>query len=104
MKTIAVAMAGTMVLTASVATHQRQTLRTPTHVSSPAPAARYAHPAETAATDYTLLILQYCVRCHNDVALNGNLSLQAFNVEQAYQNGQMGSWADGRADGRTVRR
>ena len=89
MKTIAVTMAGTMVLTASVATHQSQTLRTPSHVSAPMPAARYAHVPETTATNYTLLILQYCVRCHNDVALNGNLSLQAFNVEQADQNGEI---------------
>ena len=43
----------------------------------------------TTATNYTLLILQYCVRCHNDVALDGNLSLQAFNVEQADQNGEI---------------
>ncbi|MCH7716351.1 MAG: DUF1592 domain-containing protein [Gemmatimonadetes bacterium] len=89
MKTIAVAMAGTMVLTASVATHQSQPLRTPTYATAMAPAGRYAHAPESKATDYTLLILQYCVRCHNDVTLTGNLSLQAFNVEQADQNGEI---------------
>ena len=42
----------------------------------------YIHAPETAAADFPLLILQYCVRCHNDVDRNGNLSLQTFNVER----------------------
>ena len=43
---------------------------------------RYIHAPGTAAADFPLLILQYCVRCHNDVDMNGNLSLQTFNVER----------------------
>ncbi len=33
------------------------------------------------AESLTPVILQYCVICHNDVALTGNLSLQSFVVE-----------------------
>ena len=43
---------------------------------------------ETAAPDYNLLILQYCVVCHNDVALTGNLTLQTFKVDEAEQHGE----------------
>ncbi len=38
------------------------------------------HVAATSAVDFNLLVLQYCVVCHNDVALTGNLTLQAFNI------------------------
>jgi hypothetical protein len=34
------------------------------------------------------VIMQYCVVCHNDVALTGNLSLQAFDVDAAADNGE----------------
>ncbi|MCH7473930.1 MAG: DUF1592 domain-containing protein [Gemmatimonadetes bacterium] len=33
----------------------------------------------------TMVVLRYCVVCHNDVALTGNLSLQAFDVTAAPQ-------------------
>ena len=32
-----------------------------------------------------MVVLRYCVVCHNDVALTGNLSLQAFDVTAAPQ-------------------
>ncbi len=50
---------------------------------------RYIHASETTATDYPLLILQYCVRCHNDIDKNGNLSLQTFNTERPEENAEI---------------
>lgn len=37
------------------------------------------------------VIMQYCVVCQNDVALTGNLSLQAFDVDAAAANPKPGS-------------
>ena len=39
------------------------------------------HVAETPSVDFNLLVLQYCVMCHNDVALTGNLTLQSFDID-----------------------
>ncbi len=39
------------------------------------------HVADTSAVDFTILVLQYCVVCHNDVAKTGNLTLQSFNID-----------------------
>ena len=50
-----------------------------------APAAHYAAPAAAAPTpaELTPIVRQYCVVCHNDQMLTGNLSLQSFAVEDA---------------------
>ncbi len=45
------------------------------------------HVAETPTVDFNLLVLHYCVVCHNDVALTGNLTLQAFNIEAVTEAG-----------------
>ncbi|MCZ6916921.1 MAG: DUF1592 domain-containing protein [Gemmatimonadetes bacterium] len=42
----------------------------------------------TTAESLTPVIMQYCVVCHNDVALTGNLSLQSFVVEEAVQHAE----------------
>ncbi len=39
------------------------------------------HVAETPSVDFNLLVLQYCVVCHNDVALTGNMTLQSFDID-----------------------
>ena len=39
------------------------------------------HVVETPSVDFNLLVLQYCVMCHNDVALTGNLTLQSFDID-----------------------
>ena len=39
------------------------------------------HVAGTPSVDFNLLVLQYCVMCHNDVALTGNLTLQSFDID-----------------------
>ena len=41
------------------------------------------------ANDTNLIILRYCVVCHNDVANTGNLSLQTFDVGAAEQNAEV---------------
>ncbi len=36
-----------------------------------------------------MIILRYCVVCHNDIAKTGNLSLQAFDVGAAVENAEV---------------
>ena len=43
----------------------------------------HADPPEVRAEDLTAVVKQYCVLCHNDYLLTGNLSLQTFDVAQA---------------------
>ena len=38
----------------------------------------------------TGVVRQYCVRCHNDQALRGNLSLEAFEVEEVAERAETG--------------
>ncbi len=45
------------------------------------------HVADTSSVDFNILVLQYCVVCHNDVALTGNLTLQAFNIDAVTESG-----------------
>ncbi len=55
--------------------------RTELVVSSPA-----LHPdvaADLSAEDLTSVVQRYCVRCHNERRLTGNLSLEQFQVEAA---------------------
>jgi hypothetical protein len=42
-----------------------------------------ARPAPVAPEDLTRVVQQYCVVCHNDALLTGNVSLQSFAVENA---------------------
>ena len=55
-------------------------------VSAPRPAAAYAglgaSPTPSAAT-LTEVVQRYCVVCHNDPMMTGNVSLQSFDVERA---------------------
>ena len=48
---------------------------------TPSPGAEHALPAAT--DDLTDLVEAYCVRCHNEARLRGNLSLEGFDVERA---------------------
>ena len=50
-------------------------------------ASRVAAPSQV--NDTNLIILRYCVVCHNDVAKTGNLSLQTFDVGAAEQNAEV---------------
>lgn len=45
--------------------------------------------AASQVNDTNLIILRYCVVCHNDVAKTGNLSLQAFDMGAAEQNAEV---------------
>ena len=50
------------------------------------PASRFSHPADNSpAASYTPVIRQYCLLCHNDQLMTGNLSLQGFEVERAVE-------------------
>ena len=44
--------------------------------------------ASLLARDLSGVVQQYCVACHNDQLLTGNLSLQGFDVEAAAQNAE----------------
>ena len=48
-----------------------------------APARELAAPADTAGL--TGVVERYCVRCHNERLLRGNLTLEGFDVEQAHE-------------------
>ena len=59
-----------------------RTSRVPTESPQGIPLTTLArHVAETPSVDFNLLVLQYCVVCHNDVAQTGNLTLQSFNID-----------------------
>ena len=47
---------------------------------APAPA---GHPGTLPAATLTAVVQQYCVVCHNDQLLTGNVSLESFDVEKA---------------------
>ena len=49
-----------------------------------------ANVSEVSPEVLTGVVQQYCVRCHNDRALRGNLSLQAFNVGEAVEQAETG--------------
>ena len=50
--------------------------------------ARHTPVDTTPPASLNIVIMQYCVVCHNDVALTGNLSLQAFDVDAAADNAE----------------
>ena len=63
------------------------TAGSPAAVEIPAAAKR---PNPTVRADsLTAVIRQYCVLCHNDALLTGNMSLQSFEVERAAENGEL---------------
>ena len=49
-----------------------------------------ANVSEVSPEVLTGVVQQYCVRCHNDRALRGHLSLQAFNVGEAVEQAETG--------------
>ena len=58
--------------------------------SASAASTSYTHaPAESPVASYTDVVRQYCVLCHNDQLLTGNLSLQEFVVEEADQKAEI---------------
>lgn len=50
--------------------------------------AGYTHAPSAASADLTDVVQQYCVRCHSQARLRGNLSLESFDVEQAVENAE----------------
>src|SRR5687767_10809542 len=60
-------------------------LTAPLPEAAPVSVVGIAHESSTAVTPATLtqVVQQYCVVCHNDALLTGNLSLQGFAVENA---------------------
>ncbi|MCH7564507.1 MAG: hypothetical protein IH968_11865 [Gemmatimonadetes bacterium] len=53
---------------------------------SPAPASLLGFPSATSDA----VVQQYCVRCHNDRMLRGNLSLEGFTLDAADEAGVAG--------------
>ena len=95
MKTLTAAVPGTLLvlvgLTAVGAARQGTAQRLGPDTPAPVVAdISHRHAVDTTidAESLTPVIMQYCVICHNDVALTGNLSLQAFVVEEAVQNAE----------------
>ena len=54
----------------------------PSPVAIPAMQPEPSHPT---ATDLNLVIRRYCIRCHNERLLNGNLTLETFDVAAAHE-------------------
>ncbi len=72
-------------LTAATSSARHEAARGTAHVTAGSPTVE-AGPAPGVPLDsLTMVVLRYCVVCHNDVALTGNLSLQAFDVTAAPQ-------------------
>ena len=72
-------------LTAASSSARHEAARGTTHATVGSPTVE-ARPAPGIPLDsLTMVVLRYCVVCHNDVALTGNLSLQAFDVTAAPQ-------------------
>lgn len=72
-------------LTAATSSARHEVARETAHATVNSPTVE-AGPAPSIPIDsLTMIVLQYCVVCHNDVALTGNLSLQAFDVTAAAQ-------------------
>ena len=82
MKVLTAAVPGCLLLVGLTAT----TSAPPQHITV-GPVSRVA--AASQVNDTNLIILRYCVVCHNDVAKTGNLSLQAFDVGAAEQNAEV---------------
>src|SRR5688572_9328602 len=89
MARFAVLSTGLLVLGVSLVAHAEDTqvTRAPVAQTGFAPTAHFAslpsslRPAPR--SEYAEVIQSYCVACHNDVALTGNLSLQNFDPEVA---------------------
>ena len=96
MKVFSVAVPGSLLVLLALATatsFPRQDAGTTSAAPESTPALEVATLARhvtthAAAESLTPVIMQYCVICHNDVALTGNLSLQSFVVEEAAQNAE----------------
>ncbi|MBM4183781.1 MAG: DUF1592 domain-containing protein [Gemmatimonadetes bacterium] len=60
----------------------------PGGTGAPGPGQPSAHPAASATDDATEAIERYCVGCHNDRRMIGNLSLEDFQAETADQSAE----------------
>src|SRR5688500_3504010 len=49
-------------------------------------AAHVATPPVLSDATLTEVVQRYCVVCHNDPMMTGNVSFQSFDVERAYEN------------------
>src|SRR4051812_48960859 len=56
--------------------------------TSPSAIPTHAAPALT-PTELTGIVQHYCVVCHNDMLLTGNMSLQKFDVANPFPNAQL---------------
>jgi hypothetical protein len=56
----------------------------------PGPAAAGASPTALAPADATEVIERYCVRCHSDERMTGNLSLEGYDAERAHESAEIG--------------
>ena len=67
------------------------TSRTPSEHPDGVPLTTLArHAVDTSSSEsLNMIILRYCVVCHNDVAKTGNLSLQTFDVGAAVENAEI---------------
>jgi cytochrome c5 len=87
MKVVAAGVLGVVLVVWSQTTDQLR------HASTVEVAAPIHHAAPVAApaltpVELTKVVQQYCVVCHNDQMLTGNLSLQAFQVESPVARGE----------------
>ena len=55
---------------------------------SAAPHALQAAASAPSAADLTDVVQQYCVRCHNERRMTGNLSLESFDVDAAHESAE----------------
>ena len=82
MKVLTAAVPGCLLLLGLTATTSAPPQRTAVGLTAGMAAAGHVN-------DTNLIILRYCVVCHNDVANTGNLSLQTFDVGAAEQNAEI---------------
>ena len=94
MKTIAAGVLGVLLVLAGQSTETGPlSLAAPPEITEPAVSSPALHPnvatdlpaADLSAADLTDVVQQYCVRCHNERRLIGNMSLEQFRVEAAYE-------------------
>ncbi len=79
MKSLVFAVAFTVLVIGSGSAGHRAASAAPEVFTDPAPSPSHSSPPAT----LTEVVQQYCVTCHNDQLLTGNVSLQAFDVERA---------------------
>ena len=86
------AAAGTLLVTLGVLQSDDRTAFSP-HAEVPSAVHRSSAsadiPADASAADLNGVVQQYCVRCHSDARMRGNLSLETFDVERSEEQAEV---------------